>query len=562
MCYNNCDELFTEAGKLIIEKNKASTALLQRYFHIGYVRADRIMGQLAEAGVVTVEVADNSRKILMTMEQFKNLIGDKYVSEQENTELSQLRETNKKTGSGSIKKDSFPSKSMKKLLTMVGILGIAVLVMFSCIRNTDTVSKQLSRAVESGHLNTENFEFTFDSLTGEGTVKVTTDGTLEVKDEAYFANRYIPADGYYAYTAGGIKYTEYLTVYYMGQSNVYGEDHTVQVYSYQTSTPDLLTGNYQRTDYVLLQELDGGEVYKAKSVDDDFEMYMANPGESRVSFNDPNKTKTVLDTSFTVETPLGSYNNCCGILTADKWSDGTTHYTLDLYAPNDYPDSGRTVTLFNTDDGLYLHEERAEVSLFSSGETYNTDTTTESTVEEKDEELVATDKTYTSLNGCPVNKCWSNTIELGNGWTVYIPESWVGNCYMEDASDLGWVTFYEAANFEENYVKGNENSENYYMDGMLCSVDFMWSTSSRITVDDLVDYGIYKAIAVDINEEYNAYSGVVVKYPQEAHFTEELSDAYNELSRELAIVDVYSEDDYFFVTDEYMFVEMLNLNFN
>ena len=46
------DTYFIEAGKLIIEKEKASIGMLQRMFKIGFNRAARIMDQLAQAGVV------------------------------------------------------------------------------------------------------------------------------------------------------------------------------------------------------------------------------------------------------------------------------------------------------------------------------------------------------------------------------------------------------------------------------------------------------------------------------------------------------------------------------
>ena len=51
---------FVEAGKLIIEKDKASIGMLQRAFKIGFNRAARIMDQLAEAGVVGEEEGTTS----------------------------------------------------------------------------------------------------------------------------------------------------------------------------------------------------------------------------------------------------------------------------------------------------------------------------------------------------------------------------------------------------------------------------------------------------------------------------------------------------------------------
>lgn len=75
---NGRDVLFAEAGKFIIEKDKASIGMLQRWFKIGFNRAARIMDQLADAGVVGEEEGTKPRKILMSMEQFEQYI-DEYV---------------------------------------------------------------------------------------------------------------------------------------------------------------------------------------------------------------------------------------------------------------------------------------------------------------------------------------------------------------------------------------------------------------------------------------------------------------------------------------------------
>ena len=68
---NGNDELFYEAAKAIIDKNKASIGMLQRLFKIGFNRAARIMDQLAEAGVVGEEEGTKPRKVLMTQEQLE-----------------------------------------------------------------------------------------------------------------------------------------------------------------------------------------------------------------------------------------------------------------------------------------------------------------------------------------------------------------------------------------------------------------------------------------------------------------------------------------------------------
>ncbi len=68
------DQYFEEAGKFIIEKDKASIGMLQRVFKIGFNRAARIMDQLCEAGVVGEEEGTKPRKVLMSMEQFEQYL--------------------------------------------------------------------------------------------------------------------------------------------------------------------------------------------------------------------------------------------------------------------------------------------------------------------------------------------------------------------------------------------------------------------------------------------------------------------------------------------------------
>jgi S-DNA-T family DNA segregation ATPase FtsK/SpoIIIE len=68
------DEYFADAGRFIIEKEKASIGMLQRVFKIGFNRAARIMDQLADAGVVGEEEGTKPRKVLMTMEEFETFL--------------------------------------------------------------------------------------------------------------------------------------------------------------------------------------------------------------------------------------------------------------------------------------------------------------------------------------------------------------------------------------------------------------------------------------------------------------------------------------------------------
>lgn len=68
------DEYFADAGRFIIDKDKASIGMLQRVLKIGFNRAARIMDQLCEYGVVGEEEGTKPRKVLMSLEQFEQLL--------------------------------------------------------------------------------------------------------------------------------------------------------------------------------------------------------------------------------------------------------------------------------------------------------------------------------------------------------------------------------------------------------------------------------------------------------------------------------------------------------
>ena len=73
---NDLDEYFEQAARFIIDKDKASIGMLQRVLKIGFNRAARIMDQLCEYGVVGEEEGTKPRKVLMSMEQFEQLIDE------------------------------------------------------------------------------------------------------------------------------------------------------------------------------------------------------------------------------------------------------------------------------------------------------------------------------------------------------------------------------------------------------------------------------------------------------------------------------------------------------
>ncbi len=70
------DAYFVDAARLLMDKDKASIGMLQRYFRIGFNRAARIMDQLEEAGVVGPEEGTKPRQILMNPETFDSLLED------------------------------------------------------------------------------------------------------------------------------------------------------------------------------------------------------------------------------------------------------------------------------------------------------------------------------------------------------------------------------------------------------------------------------------------------------------------------------------------------------
>ncbi len=70
------DPYFAEAAKIIIDKDKASIGMLQRFLKVGFNRAARIMDQLEEAGVVGPEEGTKPRKVLMGAEELEQFIDE------------------------------------------------------------------------------------------------------------------------------------------------------------------------------------------------------------------------------------------------------------------------------------------------------------------------------------------------------------------------------------------------------------------------------------------------------------------------------------------------------
>ena len=68
------DAYFGDATRIIVDKEKASIGMLQRYLKVGFNRAARIMDQLEEAGIVGPEEGTKPRTVLMNKEQFEAYI--------------------------------------------------------------------------------------------------------------------------------------------------------------------------------------------------------------------------------------------------------------------------------------------------------------------------------------------------------------------------------------------------------------------------------------------------------------------------------------------------------
>ena len=71
---NDRDAYFLDAAKLLIDKDKGSIGMIQRYFKVGFNRAARIMDQLEEAGVVGPDEGTKPRQVLMSSEQLEAFV--------------------------------------------------------------------------------------------------------------------------------------------------------------------------------------------------------------------------------------------------------------------------------------------------------------------------------------------------------------------------------------------------------------------------------------------------------------------------------------------------------
>ena len=72
---NEKDDMFVEAGRLVIEQQNASIGMLQRRFRMGFNRAARVIDQLEAEGVISAQDGKKPREVLMNIEDFRNKFG-------------------------------------------------------------------------------------------------------------------------------------------------------------------------------------------------------------------------------------------------------------------------------------------------------------------------------------------------------------------------------------------------------------------------------------------------------------------------------------------------------
>ena len=86
------DEYFEDAGRFVIESDRAAAGQLQRRFSIGFNRAGRIIDQLHKAGVVGPAVGTKPRKVLMTMEEFEAMLHGEETETVDSSSIAQEQE--------------------------------------------------------------------------------------------------------------------------------------------------------------------------------------------------------------------------------------------------------------------------------------------------------------------------------------------------------------------------------------------------------------------------------------------------------------------------------------
>ena len=70
------DPKFREALEVAIDSGKIATSLLQRRLEVGYGRAAKIIDQMQEMGYVSEADGNKPRKVLITKEDFMQLVAN------------------------------------------------------------------------------------------------------------------------------------------------------------------------------------------------------------------------------------------------------------------------------------------------------------------------------------------------------------------------------------------------------------------------------------------------------------------------------------------------------
>ena len=67
------DPFLMDAIDMVVETKQASTSLIQRRFKVGYARAERILDQMEERGIISEDKGNIQRKVLMNKEKWQEL---------------------------------------------------------------------------------------------------------------------------------------------------------------------------------------------------------------------------------------------------------------------------------------------------------------------------------------------------------------------------------------------------------------------------------------------------------------------------------------------------------
>jgi S-DNA-T family DNA segregation ATPase FtsK/SpoIIIE len=71
------DDLFVRALQVVVESGQASVSNLQRRLRVGFTRAGRLIDMMEQRGFVGPHQGSKSREVLLTMEQFRRLYGER-----------------------------------------------------------------------------------------------------------------------------------------------------------------------------------------------------------------------------------------------------------------------------------------------------------------------------------------------------------------------------------------------------------------------------------------------------------------------------------------------------